>query len=84
MRGRPTTNTEPQPTKYTRTFESDECTEVWKYDLNKFDKGPIDVTITYKNGYDKPKNWNKMAKQAKDDRRTARQMKKINNKGKTK
>jgi len=38
------------------------------------------VNITYKNGYDK--QWGKMQKQARDDKRTARQMKKINNKNK--
>ena len=80
MRGRPKeTPIEPKPDKYTRTFECDECTEVWKYDIKKSPSGPIDVVIIYKGGIDKQKNWNKRAKEAKDDRRTARQMKKIKN-----
>ena len=66
--------------KTTRTFEDENTIETWTYDLDKFRNGPILVEIKYKNGYDKPKNWNKLAKQAKDDRRATRQMKKINNK----
>ncbi len=38
--------------------------------------------IKYKNGADKQKNWNKLAKQARDDKRSARQMKKINERNK--
>ena len=68
----------PAPRKYTCIYEDETSTEIWTYDLNKFDKGPISVDIKYKNGIDKQKNWNKIAKQAKDDRRTSRQMKQIN------
>jgi hypothetical protein len=68
--------------KYTRTYEHDDTTEVWTFDTDKFPNGPIQVDIKYKNGTDKTKNWNKLAKQAKDDRRAARQMKKINEKNK--
>jgi hypothetical protein len=84
-RGRPK---EPEvvdaPRKFTKTYEDEDTIETWTYDLNKFDKGPILVEIKYKNGIDKPKNWNKIAKQAKDDRRQARQMKKINENNNTK
>lgn len=68
--------------KYQRTYEHEDSTEVWTYDTDKFRNGPISVEIKYKDGADKPKNWNKRAKQSKDDRRSARQMKKINERNK--
>jgi hypothetical protein len=68
---------EPKSQKWERKFEDNECIEIWKYDSKKTTKGPVEVIITYKGGYDKTKNWNKMAKEAKDERRTSRQMKKI-------
>ena len=84
-RGRPK---EPEaviaPRKFTRTYEDDDTLEVWSFDLNKFEHGPISVDIKYKNGLDKSKNWSKLAKQAKDDRRSNRQMKKINENNNTK
>ena len=79
-RGRPATNpTElEKPIKFERCYEDDESITVWKYDLNKSSSGPIEVNIVYKNNIDK--NWEKRAKEAKEDRRTERQMKKINEK----
>ena len=71
---------EDMPRKFIRIYEDDDTVETWKYDLNKFERGPIEVDIKWKNGLDKPKNWNKMQKEAKNERRTDRQMKKINNK----
>jgi hypothetical protein len=68
--------------KYIRTYEHDDTTEVWTFDTDKFRNGPISVEIKYKDGADKPKNWNKRVKQGKDDRRAARQMKKINERNK--
>ena len=68
--------------KFQRTYEDETTTEIWTFDTDKFRNGPISVDIKYKNGVDKPKNWNKMAKQAKDDRRAERQMKKINERNK--
>ena len=68
--------------KFQRTYEDETTTEIWTFDTDKFRNGPISVDIKYKNGADKPKNWNKMAKQAKDDRRAERQMKKINERNK--
>lgn len=73
---------EPTPTKWERKFEDEDCTEIWKFDSKKTTKGPVEVNITYKNGIDKQANWNKRAKESKDERRTTRQMKKINNKHK--
>lgn len=84
-RGRPK---EPEavvaPRKYTKVYEDENTIETWTYDLNKFERGPVLVEIKYKNGLDKSKNWNKLAKQAKDDRRSNRQMKKINENNNTK
>jgi hypothetical protein len=68
--------------KFQRIYEHEDSTEVWTYDTDKFRNGPISVEIKYKEGADKPKNWNKRAKQSKDDRRNARQMKKINERNK--
>lgn len=71
---------EDMPRKFLRIYEDDNTVETWKYDLNKFERGPIEVDIKWKNGLDKPKNWNKMQKEAKNERRSDRQMKKINEK----
>jgi len=68
--------------KYQKVYEHETTTETWTFDTDKFRNGPISVDIKYKEGTDKPKNWNKMAKQAKDDRRSARQMKQINERNK--
>lgn len=78
-RGRPKTiEVIPPPRKFKRTYDDEITTEVWTYDLDKNPRGPIDVDIKYKNGYDKTKNWNRMQREAKDERRVKRQMKKIN------
>jgi hypothetical protein len=78
-RGRPKEIiTEPKPTKFERRYEDDDCTEVWKYDLNKWDKGPISIEITYKPGV--IKNWGNKLKEVKAAKKVARQMKKIKNK----
>ena len=71
---------EDMPRKFLRIYEDDDTIETWKYDLNKFERGPIEVDIKWKNSLDKPSNWNKMQKEAKNERRTDRQMKKINSK----
>lgn len=66
--------------KFTQTYEDDETIEVWTYNLEIFDKGPISVDIKYKAGAEKQiKN---RAKEEKQIKKTARQMKKINNKNK--
>jgi len=63
--------------QFTRTYEDDDMIETWTYDLDKFKNGPINVDIKYKAGVEK--RIKERAKQAKADKRTARQMKKINN-----
>lgn len=68
-------------TKFERRYEDEDTIEIWKYDLNK-SNGPVDVSITYKNGGDK--NWAKKQKQAKEEKRAERQMKKINDRNKVK
>ena len=67
---------EPKPTKFTRVYEDDELIETWKFDLNKFNKGPIEVDIKYKAGAEKAIKLR--AKETKQQKRTDRQMKKIN------
>jgi hypothetical protein len=61
-------------------YEDDETIETWTFDLDKFDKGPISVDIKYKAGADKAIKLR--AKEAKQVKKIARQMKKINNKNK--
>ncbi len=83
MRGRPKEiPIEPKPTKFTRVYEDELTIETWKFDLNKFDKGPIEVDIKYKAGAEKVLK--QQAKEAKQAKKIARQMKKINEKGKGK
>lgn len=67
---------EPKPTKFIRIYEDDEIVETWKFDLKKFDKGPIEVDIKYKAGAEKAIKLR--AKEAKQQKKTERQMKKIN------
>ena len=66
--------------KFNRVYEDDETIETWTFDLDKFDKGPISVDIKYKVGADKAIKLR--AKEAKQVKKIARQMKKINNKNK--
>jgi hypothetical protein len=66
--------------KFTRIYEDEDTIETWVYDLDKFDKGPINVEIKYKAGAEK-----RIKQRAKDNtqqKKTARQMKKINNRNK--
>lgn len=39
------------PKQFERVFKSEDCTMIWKYDLNKFTNGPISVDIKYSNEY---------------------------------
>ena len=71
---------EVKETRFTRVYEDDETIETWTFDLDKFDKGPISVDIKYKAGADKAIKLR--AKEAKQVKKIARQMKKINNKNK--
>jgi hypothetical protein len=80
-RGRPATIIQEEaPRKYTRVYEDEYAIETWSFDLNKFRNGPISVDIKYKAGAEKAIKLN--AKQTKQDKKTARQMNKINNKNK--
>jgi hypothetical protein len=78
-RGRPATIVQEEPPrKYTRVFEDEYTVETWTYNLDKFRNGPILVEIKYKAGAEKAMKL--QAKQAKQEKKTARQMKKINEK----
>jgi len=66
--------------KFSRIYEDEETITTWIFDLEKFDRGPVLVDIKYKTGADKAIK--ARAKEAKQIKKTARQMKKINNKGK--
>jgi hypothetical protein len=80
-RGRPSTIVqEPILTKFTRIYEDDETIETWTFDLEKFSRGPISVDIKYKSGAEKAMKFR--AKETKQQKKTARQMKKINNRDK--
>jgi hypothetical protein len=77
MRGRPKEQVlEDQPRKFIRVYEDEYTIETWSFNLDKFDKGPIQVDIKYKAGAEKAIRLN--AKQAKQEKKTARQIKKIN------
>jgi hypothetical protein len=80
-RGRPK-ETQPvdQPRKFSRVYEDDNTVETWKYDLDKFDKGPIEVDIKYKPGAEK--RLKQQVKEALQQKKVDRQMKKINQRNK--
>ena len=66
---------EPKSRKYTQVFEDDEEISTWKYDLDKFSNGPIEVNIVYKTGAEK-----RIKERIKENiqiKRTARQANKI-------
>ena len=76
MRGRPKEiPIEPPKTKFTRVYEDELTIETWKFDLNKNPNGPIEVDIKYKAGAEKALKLR--AKEAKQQKKIARQMKKI-------
>jgi hypothetical protein len=80
-RGRPSTIVqEPTTRKFSRVYEDEETTTTWTFDLDKFDRGPVSVDIKYKVGAEKASK--ARAKETKQIKKTARQMKKINNKNK--
>jgi hypothetical protein len=80
-RGRPATIVqEEKPRKYTRVYEDEYAIETWSFDIDKFRNGPISVDIKYKAGAEKAMKLN--AKQNKQDKKSARQMKKINERNK--
>ena len=66
--------------KFTRVYEDDDTTETWIFDLDKFARGPINVDIKYKAGAEK--RIKQRAKDAKQEKKVARQMNKINKRNK--
>jgi hypothetical protein len=81
MRGRPpVTEDNIRPNKFEMRYENNDSTEVWKYDLNKNPTGPIEVIIEYKK--DVVKNWGNKLKEAKAQKKVAKQMKQIQSKSK--
>jgi hypothetical protein len=80
-RGRPAAIIQEEaPRKYTRVYEDEYAIETWSFDIDKFRNGPIQVDIKYKAGVEKAIKQN--AKQVKQDKKTSRQMKKINERNK--
>ena len=69
---------EPPPRKFIRVYEDELTMETWKFDLDKFANGPIEVDIKYKAGAEKTLKLR--AKEAKQEKKIAKQMKKINEK----
>jgi hypothetical protein len=66
--------------KYQRVYEDELTIETWSFDTDKFRNGPISVDIKYKAGAEKAIK--QQIKQAKQEKKTARQMKKINERNK--
>lgn len=62
--------------QFKRIYEDDETIETWTFDLDIFDKGPIEVDINYKKGAEK--QIAKRIKENKEIKSNARKMKKIN------
>jgi len=80
-RGRPAAIIQEEaPRKYTRVYEDEYAIETWSFDVDKFRNGPISVDIKYKAGAEKAIKLN--AKNNKQEKKTARQMKKINERNK--
>ena len=66
---------ESKPSKFNRVYEDELTVETWKYDLMKNPNGPIEVDIKYKAGAEKALKLR--AKEAKQQKKIERQMKKI-------
>jgi hypothetical protein len=80
-RGRPAAIIQEEaPRKYTRVYEDEYAIETWTFDIDKFRNGPILVEIKYKAGAEKAIKLN--AKNNKQEKKSARQMKKINERNK--
>ena len=69
----------PTVRKFTKVYEDEYTTEMWTYNLDKH-HGPMSVEIKYKPGAEKAIKQN--AKNAKQEKKAALQMKKINNRQK--
>lgn len=87
MRGRPkkqitTVPLEENPTRFIRTYEDEYTIDIWTYDLTKSPYGPINVDIKYKTGAEK--RMEREVKENKQQKKIAREMKKINKRNKNK
>jgi hypothetical protein len=81
MRGRPAVIIqETPPRKFTRVYEDEDTIETWTYNLDKFTRGPVEVDIKYKAGAEK--RIKQRIKEAKQQKKTERQMNKINKRNK--
>jgi hypothetical protein len=69
----------PTARKFTKVYEDEYTTETWTYNLDRY-HGPMSVEIKYKPGAEKAIKQN--AKNAKQEKKAALQMKKINNRQK--
>ncbi len=80
-RGRPAAIIQEEASrKFTRVYEDEYAIETWSFDIDKFRNGPILVEIKYKAGAEKAIKLN--AKNNKQEKKSARQMKKINERNK--
>jgi ribosomal protein S8 len=66
--------------QFTRVFEDELTIETWTYNPAISTKGPISIDIKYKAGAEKVIK--QRAENATQEKKTARQMKKINNRNK--
>ncbi len=66
--------------KFTRVYEDDDTIETWTFNLDKFERGPVEVDIKYKAGAEK--RIKQYAKEVKQQKKVERQMKKINKRNK--
>jgi hypothetical protein len=61
------------PTKFEKVYEDNDSVTTMKYDLKKFDRGPIEVEIKYKTSYRHPGLTKKTIKDLmKDEKKTKR------------
>lgn len=68
-RGRPKLEIQETPRKYNREFIDDEGVKsIWKYDLDKFSNGPIEVELIY------PKDWEPYEDRIKKAKKLAKQL----------
>ena len=66
---------ENKPSKFTRVYEDEWTITTWKFDLKKFDRGPIETEIKYKPGAEK--EMKQQIKETKERKKIERQMRKL-------
>ena len=72
--------TEDKPRKFTRVYEDEDTIETWTYNLDKFERGPIDIDIKHKVGAEK--RIKQRIKETKQQKKIERQMNKISKRNK--